>query len=131
MFCRIQQNHYKLAAERGTPIVCNGLLSGIVSAIIQKPTPYCTASAYITQITPKVGNWISQQILANRPAVQPVKYDPLHPNHPAPQGTGTGPASTSGHHHGAHGSRRNGTAAWLSSVLMVLVAVIFSMGISV
>lgn len=133
----VQQNRYKWSAERGTPVICNGLLTGIVSAIVDnKSLPqYCSAFAYITRLTPSISNWMSQVIMTNRP-IQTANNHPPH----APFGSGIGPSAavhpaTATHpatpDHGHHGKSRSGAGSWMSSIIVIAVAAFLTMGISV
>lgn len=127
-----------LAAERGTPIVCNGYLTGVVSAIVFKnPTVCRDASAHVTRMTPSVASWISQTIQANRPIHQ-IRHD--HSSHVNNwSGTGTfakptwngTPKDADVHHHAGHAGHagRNGSAQWLASVLMVIVSALLAIGV--
>lgn len=93
--CKVTANQLKVSNDRGTPLVCNNKLVGLLSVIIPRSNSTNTTDAacdqnlqtmaYYTRVTTFV-NWIHSIIGVNLPTTSDGKPTPIVPDAPPFQG---------------------------------------------
>jgi len=85
--CKLQPNQLQISSDRGTPLVCNNRLSGLLSQILppqneSNPAAACETTLKTWAFYTKVSNftqWIHQTIARQQPTPVPGQVSPQQP----------------------------------------------------
>lgn len=94
-----QNTSPELNIDRGTPLLCGGMLTGLLSNLVQAPRPVSVypcptnATAYYTRFDRTTIDWMQKQVIvaSRQPTVSPIQPVPRWPangavpGHPRPR----------------------------------------------